>query len=170
MRGSFLFISKGRIELHVFFWKFAVICFSANSEYRISTDGYGVKMIATTKTTVTMTMTTTSNEMTTTTTTATNTTLTNKMKLKEFSVNHGKKKQTQQMRKMIKNRTQFRLCAFCKDPDICPADMRITSESTIIHCILSYSNIVCRISMDWFFFLFVFCDGFFIRSFVCLFV
>lgn len=170
MRGSFLFISKGRIELHGFFWKFAVICFSANSEYRISTDGYGVKMIATTKTTVTMTTTTTSNEMTTTTTTATNTTLTNKMKLKEFSVNHGKKKQTQQMRKMIKNRTQFRLCAFCKDPDICPEDMRITSESTIIHCILSYSNIVCRISMDWFFFLFVFCDGFFIRSFVCLFV
>lgn len=55
-------------------------------------DGYGVKMIETTKTTVTMTTTTTtSNEMTTTTTTATNTTPTNKMKLKEFSVNHGKK-------------------------------------------------------------------------------
>lgn len=40
MRGSFLFISKGRIELHGFFWKFAVIRFSANSEYRISTDGW----------------------------------------------------------------------------------------------------------------------------------
>lgn len=81
------------------------------------------------------------------------------------------KKQTQQMRKMIKNRTQFRLCTFCKDPDICPEDMRIMSESTIIHCILSYSNIVCRISMDWFFFYLFFVMGFsFVRSFVSLFV
>lgn len=77
----------------VFFWKFAVIRFSANSEYRISTDGYGVKMIATTKTTAAMT--TTSNKMTTTTTTTTtamNGTPTNEMKSKEFSVNHERKK------------------------------------------------------------------------------
>lgn len=83
----FLFQMGGLNYMVFFLWKFAVIRFSANSEYRISTDDYGVKMIATTKTTATMTTTTT-------TTTATNTTPTNTMKSKEFSVNHERKKIT----------------------------------------------------------------------------